>query len=261
MFPLEGITNSTCCGYRDQHPRTILYNILSRRESQYLHTEHNQNAWAHNCHCVRRRTVCLKEPKATCQVASSLLVKTIHFVRSLPSFCQLPSGDQCSLLRHCWVSLFVLGLAQEKIVFEVTHVPNSRILRQILLGPELSENEADGPTFAGVHKLRSCLHHLWDLDLTPKEYAYLKGALLFNPAAQGLSALLFVEGLQQEAQRALREVIHLLHPEDTIRFSHILQAASAVQTVSHSLVTELFFKPIVGNTNMLHLLTEMLFVQ
>lgn len=78
---------------------------------------------------------------------------------------------------------------------------------------------------------------------------------------QGLSAILFIEGLQQEAQRALQEFIHFLHQEDTSRFQHILLAASAIQNVSHSLVTELFFKPVIGNTNMVDLLTEMLFVQ
>lgn len=181
MFPLEEITHTTCTGYQDQHPHTILYNILSGKESGYLNTKLNHHATAHNCHCEQRRTVCLKYPKATCQVASSVLVKTICFVRSLPSFSQLPSGDQSLLLRHCWVPLFLLGLAQEKIVFEVTDEPNSSILRQILLGPQLTERKADRPTLAGVHKLRTCLHHIWDLDLSPKEYAYLKGALLFNP--------------------------------------------------------------------------------
>lgn len=85
------------------------------------------------------------------------------------------------MLRHCWVPLFVLGLAQEKIAFEVTDAPNSSILRQILLGPGLTEGEAHRPTLAGVHRLRTCLRYLWKLDLSPKEYAYLKGALLFNP--------------------------------------------------------------------------------
>ncbi|TKS88676.1 Nuclear receptor subfamily 0 group B member 2 [Collichthys lucidus] len=261
MFPLEEITHTTCTGYQDQHPHTILYNILSGKESGYLNTKLNHNATAHNCHCEQRRTVCLKYPKATCQVASSVLVKTICFVRSLPSFSQLPSGDQSLLLRHCWVPLFLLGLAQEKIVFEVTDEPNSSILRQILLGPQLTERKPDRPTLAGVHKLRTCLHHIWDLDLSPKEYACLKGALLFNPAVHGLSALLLIEGLQREAQKALQEVIYGRHPEDTVFFGHVLLAASTIQTVSHSLVTELFFKPVIGNTNMLHLLTDMLFVQ
>ncbi|XP_056256105.1 nuclear receptor subfamily 0, group B, member 2b [Seriola aureovittata] len=261
MFSLEEkITSRTCSGYQDQHPHTILYNILSWRDSDYLSNKLNSNSVAHNCHCEQRRAVCLKDPKATCQVASGVLVKTVCFMRSLPSFSQLPLGDQSSLLRHCWVPLFVLGLAQERIEFEVSDVPNSSILRQILLRPGLSEKEADQPTLAGVHRLRTCLHQLWELDLSPREYAYLKGAMLFNPAVQGLSAMLFIEGLQWEAQGALREAVLLLHPGDASRFRHILIAASAIQAVSHSLVTELFFKPVIGNANMLHLLSEMLFV-
>ena len=180
MFPLGEITN-TCSGYHDQHHHTILYNILSGQESRYLNNKLIQHTTAHNCPCEQRRTVCLKDPQTTCQLASSVLVRTVHFVRSLPSFSQLPSGDQASLLRHCWVPLFVLGLAQEKMVFEVTDAPNSSILRQILLGQGLSEKEAERPTLAGVNKLRACLRQLWNLDLSPKEYTYLKGALLFNP--------------------------------------------------------------------------------
>lgn len=177
MYPLEEMTESTCCGYRDQHPHNILYNILSGGKSRNLDAHRTT---ALSCHC-EQRTVCLKDPKATCQVASDVLVKTMRFIRSLPSFRQLPQGDQSILLKHCWVPLFVLGLAQEKIVFEVTDGPNPSLLRKILLGPGQAEKEAERPTLSEVHKLRTCLHQLWNLDLSPKEYAYLKGALLFNP--------------------------------------------------------------------------------
>lgn len=178
MFPLDEIANGACSGDQDQHSHTILYNILSRQESGYLNSERTV---AHSCHCMQRRTVCLKDPEATCQLASSVLLKTIRFIKSLPSFSQLPSADRSSLLSQSWVPLFVLGLAQEKMAFEVTDLPNSSILRQILLGQGLSEKEADRPTVTEVHKLRACLHHLWNLDLSPMEYAYLKGVLLFNP--------------------------------------------------------------------------------
>lgn len=185
MYPLE----ESCACYQEQHPHTILYEILSRQESGYLNNKLNQSTAKHNCHCEPRKIVCLKDPNATCQVASSVLVKTICFLRSLPSFRQLPSADQSSLLRHCWVPLFVLGLAQDKIAFEVTDVPNSSILRQILLGPGPTEKEAERPTLAGVHKLKTCLRHLWNLELSPKEYAYLKGALLFNPGKTFMSSV------------------------------------------------------------------------
>lgn len=288
MFALEDkITNRCSPGSQDQHPHTILYDILSWRDRAEINSKLNCNSVALNCHCEQRRTVCLKDPKATCQVASGVLVKTISFMRRLPSFSQLPLGDQSSLLRHCWVPLFVLGLAQERIAFEVTDVPKSSILRQILLRPDLSDKEADQPTLGGVHRLTTCLHQLWDLDLSQREYAYLKGALLFNPgkttfwlvvfwvwhdfffssdfpsittAVQRLTSLLVIEGLQKEAQGALQEVVHLQHPGDAGRFRHILIAASAIQNISHNLVTELFFKPVIGNANMLHLLSEMLFV-
>uniref|UniRef100_A0A3Q1BQ72 Nuclear receptor subfamily 0, group B, member 2b n=1 Tax=Amphiprion ocellaris TaxID=80972 RepID=A0A3Q1BQ72_AMPOC len=228
MCPLEKNTNNFCPRYHEEH--TILYNILSFRDSGYHNNKVNFKAAAHNCHCEQKR-----------RFASNVLVKTICFMRCSPSFSQLPPRDWSSLLRHCWVPVFVLGLAQEKIVFKVTDVPSSNILHQILLRPVLTNKEAEQPTLAGVHRLQICLRQLWNLDLSPKEYAYLKGAMLFNPAVQGLSASSFIEGLQQEAERALQEVIHLLHPEDSSRFSRTLRAASAVQTVSHSLVTELFF--------------------
>lgn len=92
------------------------------------------------------------------------------------------------------------------------------------------------------------------------EISKKKGSSLAT-AVQGLSALLFIEGLQRKGVRALQEVVHRLHPGDGARFTHVLHAASAIQTVSHGLVTELFFKPVIGNTNMSHLLIEMLSVQ
>ncbi|XP_035489835.2 nuclear receptor subfamily 0 group B member 2 [Scophthalmus maximus] len=253
----EMIANSACSGHKDQHPHTILYNILSRRDSDRLNGKRNSYFVVHNCLCKQRK-VCLKDPKATCQVAAGVLIKSVCFMRSLPCFNQLPPGDQSSLLRHGWVPLFLLGLAQERTVFEVTDAPNSSILRRILLRPGLSEKEADQPTLAGVHRLRACLRQLRDLDLSPKEYAYLRGAVLFNPVVHGLSATWCIEGLQQEAQRALQEVVGLLHPDDAGRFRHILLVASATQNVSHDLVAQLFFKPLIGNANIIHLLTDML---
>ncbi|XP_028256271.1 nuclear receptor subfamily 0 group B member 2-like [Parambassis ranga] len=247
----EKITSRACPGDHVRHAHAVLYNILSWRDGSTRTPQFNTTA--HNCPCEQRRTVCRKDPRDT----SSVLLKTIRFMRSLPSFSQLPLADQLSLLGHCWVPLFVLGLAQEKIEFEVAPVPQSSILRQILLGPGFTES--DHPTLAGVHRLTTCLHELRNLNLSTKEYAYLKGAMLFNPAIPGLSARVFIEGLQQEAQRALRDIVHLLYPEDSHRFSRILLTALSVQTINHGLVTEFFFKPVISNRNMLDLITEMLF--
>lgn len=73
------------------------------------------------------------------------------------------------------------GLAQDKIVFEVIDRPNSSLLRKILLGPGSTHREVEQPTLRDICRLRTCLHQLRNLDLSPKEYACLKGALLFDP--------------------------------------------------------------------------------
>lgn len=74
-----------------------------------------------------------------------------------------------------------------------------------------------------------------------------------------LKAPLFVEGLQQEAQHALSEVVQLLHPGDQDRFAQILLTASMLQSITPSIITELFFRPVIGQANLLELLVDMLF--
>uniref|UniRef100_A0A672KQJ9 Nuclear receptor subfamily 0, group B, member 2a n=1 Tax=Sinocyclocheilus grahami TaxID=75366 RepID=A0A672KQJ9_SINGR len=128
------------------------------------------------CHCEKRRTVCLKTPGETCQTASDVLVKTVHFMKSLPAFQQLPPKDQLSLLQNCWAPLFILGLAQDRVLFEVHDSPAPSMLKRILLnGRETPSSDPEQPT------LRACLKKFWSLDLSPKEYAYLKGTVIFNP--------------------------------------------------------------------------------
>lgn len=216
-------------------------------------------------------------------------------MKSLPAFNQMPPNDQFSLLKSCWAPLFILGLAQERVDFEVTDTAADSMLKKILLnrqeGPEM---EREQPTMAGVSKLKSCLKKFWSLDLSPKEYAYLKGTTIFNPGmfssvvhysrnkntektavymyatvsnflslrstdVPDLKAALFVEGLQQEAQHALSEVVHLLHPGDQERFARILLTASTLQSITPSLITELFFRPVIGQADLLELLVDMLF--
>lgn len=234
----------------------ILFNILSRGES--TPSEPSYKRVPQTCHCETRRTVCLKTPSETCPVASDVLVKTVHFMKSLPAFQQLPPKDQLSLLQNCWAPLFILGLAQDQFRFEVHDSPAPSMLKRILLDDQETKSP-EQPTLAGVQTLKACLKKFWSLDLSPKEYAYLRGTVIFNPDVAGLKASLFVEGLQYEAQHALKEVLVSLHPEDRGRFARILLTASALKTITPSLITELFFRPVIGQADLLDLLIEMLF--
>ncbi|KAJ8373244.1 hypothetical protein AAFF_G00267360 [Aldrovandia affinis] len=213
-----------CSSSRDRQPNAILFSILSRPDG--METRRRADGLDHapppppGCHCDAPRTVSLRAPGETCQLASAVLVKTVCFVRSLPSYQQLPARDQLTLLRGCWA-----------------------------------------PSSSWAWRRRASTSRFWSLDLSPKEYAYLKGAMLFNPGVPQLKAALVIEGLQQEARRALRELVLPLHPQDRGRFARILLAASALETVSPNLVTELFFRPVIGPADLLELLAEMLFTR
>ncbi|MBN3315035.1 NR0B2 protein, partial [Atractosteus spatula] len=254
-----------CSSFSVRQSNAILYNILSRKDSDHL--AHSYITSPHSCHCEMRRTVGLKNPDETCQVASGVLVKTIHFMKNLPSFYQLPLKDQLALLQSGWAPLFILGLAQEGVAFDVTDTPAASLLKRILLKDQdqdqtrLGHSDRAQPTLDAVQKLKSCVNKFWSLDMSPKEYAYLKGAILFNPDVPGLKASLFIESMQQEAQRALREVLLPLHPGDRGRFARILLTASALKTITPSLITELFFRPVIGQADLIELLAEMLFAR
>ncbi|KAG7474387.1 nuclear receptor subfamily 0 group B member 2 [Solea senegalensis] len=254
-------TGCHCSTNGDRLSNPILYNILSQMDnSQFNQTSFNYTSVPHRCNCELRRTVCLKRPVEICKEASAVLVKTIHFMKNLPAFNQLPPDDQFSLLKSCWAPLFILGLAQEHVDFEVTDTAADSMLKKILLNRQESpETEREQPTIGGVSKLKSCLKKFWSLDLSPKEYAYLKGTTIFNPDVPDMKAARFVEGLQQEAQHALSEVVQLTHPGDQERFARILLTASTLQSITPSLITELFFRPVIGQADLLELLVDMLF--
>ncbi|NXX96600.1 NR0B2 protein, partial [Centropus bengalensis] len=243
-----GCERCQCCGEDKQG--AILYALLS----QNLPHRPAQQC----CLCHRRRAVCLRTPQLTCQAASNVLGKTISFMKNLPSFRLLPREDQLLLLESCWVPLFLLGLVQEMVTFEVMETPAPSMLKKILLDGQSQQQEPERaqPTLAAVQRLQCCLNSFWSLDLSPKEYAYLKGAILFNPDIPGLRASLYIESLQREAQRALLEI---LQPEEQGRFARILLITSTLKSTPPALITDLFFRPVIGNADIVELLTEMLY--
>ncbi|NXA50239.1 NR0B2 protein, partial [Nothocercus julius] len=247
------------CQCHSEDTRTaILYTLLSQNLSQ---SRTSCGPAQQRCLCHQRRTVCLRTPHVTCQAASDVLMKTISFMKNLPSFQLLPRDDQLLLLDSCWAPLFLLGLVQEMVTFEVMETPAPSMLKKILLDgqSERQEPERTQPTLAAVQRLQCCLNTFWSLDLSPKEYAYLKGAILFNPDVPGLTASLYIESLQREAQRALQEVLRPLHPEDQGRFARTLLIASTLKSISPALITDLFFRPVIGNADIVELIAEMFY--
>lgn len=176
------------CHGKEKQP-AILYTLLSQELRPGGHRQ--------RCLCQQRRAVCLRTPHLTCQAASDVLVKTINFMKNVAAFHLLPREDQLLLLHSCWVPLFLLGLVQEMVTFEVMEAPAPSMLKKILLSGQSKGQEPEGtqPTLAAVQRLQWCLNSFWRLDLSPSEYTYLRGAILFNPGeCQALVALLASAG-------------------------------------------------------------------
>lgn len=140
-----------------------------------------------SCGSTRRRGV-LRSPQVTCKAASAVLVKTLRFVKNVPCFRELPEEDQLALIRSGWAPLLVLGLAQDRVDFETTEMVEPSMLQRILTGsPEgpqglgCHSRTAAGVSVLDIEAIKAFLKKCWSVDISTKEYAYLKGAVLFNP--------------------------------------------------------------------------------
>ncbi|NWS75991.1 NR0B2 protein, partial [Crotophaga sulcirostris] len=212
------------------------------------------------------RRVVLKTPEGTCRKASEVLLKTLTFIRNLPSFYHVPWEDQLVLIQQNWAPLFVLGMAQEGVDFDLTEISAPSLLKKILLNQSLTaSNEpgslSPGASLAEVQKMKNLLSKFWDLDISAKEYAYLKGIILFNPGCHVLKCLPYVQTLQQEAQQALMEFISMMFHRNQHRFAWILQLTDSLQDIDADAIEELFFRPILGEATLNGLLLETLYIK
>ncbi|KAM9346805.1 nuclear receptor subfamily 0 group B member 1-like [Symphorus nematophorus] len=228
--------------------------------------ELRQQQQACSCGSTRRRGV-LRSPQVTCKAASAVLVKTLRFVKNVPCFRELPEDDQLMLIRSGWAPLLVLGLAQDRVDFETTETVEPSMLQRILTGLPDRQNEvlagqsrgAAGVSVVDIEAIKAFLKKCWSVDISTKEYAYLKGAVLFNPDVEGLRCLHYIQSLRREAHQALNEHVRLIHREDTTRFAKLLIALSMLRAISPLVVAQLFFRPVIGTVNIEEVLMEMFY--
>ncbi|XP_023148979.1 nuclear receptor subfamily 0 group B member 1-like [Amphiprion ocellaris] len=292
MATLEGCR---CRGASGRNNSSILYSILksdslvtAEEQQQHHQHPHQQQTLQHlfqktpssapaslqelrqqaacSCGSTRRRGV-LRSPQVTCKAASAVLVKTLRFVKNVPCFRELPEDDQLILIRSGWAPLLVLGLAQDRVDFETTETVEPSMLQRILTGLPDRQGEllagqsrgAAGVSVVEIEAIRAFLKKCWSVDISTKEYAYLKGAVLFNPDLEGLRCLHYIQSLRREAHQALNEHIRLIHREDTSRFAKLLIALSMLRAISPPVVAQLFFRPVIGTVNIEEVLMEMFY--
>ncbi|XP_068135481.1 nuclear receptor subfamily 0 group B member 2-like [Hyperolius riggenbachi] len=259
---------------------SILFRMLNSEISPKLYSPHDH--YRHNCNsssgcpcdsndkvsmcpCEGNRKVLLKNTDVTCQKASEVLLKTVAFIKNVPCFYQLPQEDQILLIHNCWAPLFVLGLAQERVYFEWNELSVPSLLKKILLNQSACTGDTTlkpqaGVCFKDVQRIQMLLHRLWSLALCAKEYAYLKGMLLFNPSISGMRFPQYVQTLQLEAQQTLMEFTSRTHLRSHTRFAWMLEALEHLKTIDPKVITEFFFKPVFGEINLEEVLLETLFI-
>ncbi|CAH2249098.1 nuclear receptor subfamily 0 group B member 2-like [Pelobates cultripes] len=249
---------------------SILFRMLNTDTLQAHKNQHdNLNhicTMARGCPCEGNKKVLLKNPEVICKKASEVLLKTVAFIRNLPSFYQLPQEDQILLVHKCWAPLFVLGLAQEKVDFELQELTVPSLLKTILLNQPSTAGQVTMKSDAGVplievQRIQMFLCKIWSLDICTKEYAYLKGMALFNPGIDGMRFPQYVQTLQLEAQRTLMEFTSMMHSTSYSRLMWILEALDILKSVDPKVITELFFRPISGEINLEELLLETLYIK
>uniref|UniRef100_A0A671V6N1 Nuclear receptor subfamily 0 group B member 1 n=1 Tax=Sparus aurata TaxID=8175 RepID=A0A671V6N1_SPAAU len=264
---------ATLEGCRCRNNNSILYSILKSDSLTSLPSTAApaslQELRQQPCSCgsTRRRGV-LRSPQVTCKAASAVLVKTLRFVKNVPCFRELPEDDQLMLIRSCWAPLLVLGLAQDRVDFETTETVEPSMLQRILTGVPDRQSEAlagqssrgaAGVSVVDIEAIKAFLKKCWSVDISTKEYAYLKGAVLFNPDVEGLRCLHYIQSLRREAHQALNEHVRLIHREDTTRFAKLLIALSMLRAISPPVVAQLFFRPVIGAVNIEEVLMEMFY--
>ncbi|XP_041111748.1 nuclear receptor subfamily 0 group B member 2-like [Polyodon spathula] len=211
------------CQGQEKCSTSILYQLLNQ-----------------GCQCGAAQERAKLSLRVTSQAASEVLLKTMEFVKKLPSFLALVLQDQAKLLQAGWAPLFLLGLAQEKVDFHLAS-PKKSILLGILTEKQQQQGDSGGQYREKLGKAKEFLKGCWSLDISTNEYVYLKGIVLFSPAVPGLLCPHHIHYLQQEAKMTLQEHLSSLHPDAPSRLAQLLLTLDSLQAISARGITELFF--------------------
>lgn len=177
----------SCCEYREQEDAargSILYGILNRappRRQGRLETAAAQQ----HCFCAsKRKLVAIRAPRAVFNAASQVLSKTFRFVKNVPCFRSLPAGDQLRLVRHSWAPLLVLGMVQDSVDFDTVETRQPSLLHMILTHSDeegaSTETGDPGVPVSAAERIKMLVVRCRGLAISVKEYAFLKGAILFT---------------------------------------------------------------------------------
>uniref|UniRef100_A0A336LLB1 CSON001310 protein n=1 Tax=Culicoides sonorensis TaxID=179676 RepID=A0A336LLB1_CULSO len=155
--------------------------------------------------------------------ATKLLFLSLKWIKTVPSFSQIPLNDQKLIIHEAWAELFVLTAAQWGFPID-------------------SNMDFNNNNKQVMKNFQNAIHQYQRLRVDSKEVACLKALILFKPNIQDLNSY-------QQCIMLQEQTLMLLHKKCVggLRFGHLLMFLLHVKAVgsAHNF-EELFFRKTLG---------------
>nr|ASL70515.1 nuclear receptor [Brachionus rotundiformis] len=176
------------------------------------------------------------------ETSARVLLMSIKWCKSLPSFAALPLRDQIILLEESWPEIFLLSALQISLPLEVN--------------PFLTANDyADDKS--NVKLITEVFSKFKILNIDPNEFAFLKAIVLFKSEIRGLRDAQGVENLQDQAQIMLSQHINSQSMPPN-RFGKLLLVLPMLRTVGGQRIEKLYFSQSIASLSIEKILTDLI---
>ncbi|VDK87129.1 unnamed protein product [Litomosoides sigmodontis] len=214
------------------------------------------------CKCFNYSFVC-SSPSSSIgmdniyEFGAKLLFSAVEWAKNIPFFSELSDSDQLTLLRASWAELFVVNAAQFGMPVHVAPLLAASGLHS---SPPLPTDQL--VVFMDrIRIFQGQIERLKALQMDPVEFCSLKAIILFSVDCCGLNDVIRVETIQEKVQSALEEYCRSQKQLQIGRFGRLLLRLPSLRSISASVIEQLFFVKLVGETPIEFLLRDMLGTQ
>uniref|UniRef100_A0A1I8EZT5 Uncharacterized protein n=1 Tax=Wuchereria bancrofti TaxID=6293 RepID=A0A1I8EZT5_WUCBA len=191
------------------------------------------------------------------EFGAKLLFSAVEWAKNIPFFNELNDTDQLTLLRASWAELFVVNAAQFGMPVHVAPLLAASGLHS---SPPLPTDQL--VVFMDrIRVFQGQIERLKALQMDLAEFCSLKAVILFSIDCCGLNDVIRVETIQEKVQSALEEYCRTQKQLQIGRFGRLLLRLPSLRSISASVIEQLFFVKLVGETPIEFLLRDMLRTQ
>jgi hypothetical protein len=186
--------------------------------------------------------------------ARQSLLRVIEWGKRIPAFASLGLDDQVKLLKSCW--------CEHVLLKQATRIGPKSDTLLLSSGITCHKDQIEDPEVRRiVERVSHEVSYWFDIMHVDKvELACLKGILLFNPDAHGLSpgTRKRVEIFQEQILSALETRCKSMYPVTPLRFAKLLLRLPALRAASLESTQHMEVQRTLGNTKMDNIFAELL---